>query len=122
MSTSPVTAMRRIASTIFVFFALLVACVGVGASPCAAGVTTTAAAQDHAAQHALAVADDTASVDDQDAVPSLEDNSGGGLDDSFDVPPEHLVSVPHSVAARPAGLVPPPHAHHPRLDLRPPIR
>lgn len=122
MSTSAVTAMRRFASTIFVFFALFVACVGVSAAPCAADMAATAVAQDHAAQHALAAADDTAAVDDQDTVPSLEDNSGGGLDDTFDVPPEHVVTVPHTAATGPAGVVPPPHAHHPSLDLRPPIR
>jgi hypothetical protein len=121
MSTPAATAMRRFASTIFVFIALFVACVGVSAAPYAADMAVTAGAQDHAVQHALAAADDTAAVDDQDAVPSLEDNTGGGLDDTFDVPPEHVVSVPQMSAARYAGLVPLPHAHHPSLDLRPPI-
>ncbi|MDQ7995487.1 MAG: hypothetical protein AAGC76_06515 [Luteibacter sp.] len=120
MQTLFAPAMRRFASTIFVFFALFVACVGVNAAPSASGLAAAEASQEHAAQHALAVADDTASFDDQDPVPSLEDNSGG-LDDTFDVPPQHVVTIPHVSTSRHADVRPAPHAHHPSLELRPPI-
>lgn len=121
MHTCFAPAMRRIASTIFVFFALFVACVGVNAAPSASGIAAAVASQEHAAHHALAGLDDTASLDEQDAVPCLEDNSGGGLDDTFDVPPQPVVTIPRVVADRHADVLPMPHAHHPSLELRPPI-
>ena len=122
MDTSVALVMRRFASTIFVFLALLVACMGVSAAPAAAEALSVTMAQEHATPHAHAAsADDTVALDDQDAVPSLEDNSNGGLDDTFDVPPEHAVTIPRIAASGHAGLAPAPHAHHPSLDLRPPI-
>ncbi|SDG90254.1 hypothetical protein [Dyella sp. 333MFSha] len=121
MQTLFAPAMRRFASTIFVFFALFVACVGVNAAPSATSIASALASQEHAAQHALAVSDDTAYYDDQDPVPSLEDNSGGSLDDTFDVPPQHVVTIPRVATSRHADVLPMPHAHHPSLELRPPI-
>jgi hypothetical protein len=109
------TSLRRLASTIFVFLALFVACVGAQAMPC-----DRDAPVDGVAVHMALVADDTGESDDQDALPSLEDNSNG-LDDTFDVPPEHAVTIPRIAASGHAGLAPAPHAHHPSLDLRPPI-
>jgi len=122
MDTSAALVMRRFASTIFVFLALLVACMGVSAAPAAAEALSVTMAQEHATPHAHAAsADDTVALDDQDAVPSLEDNSNGGLDDTFDVPPLHVVSVPRIATTGHADVRPQPHAHHPSLDLRPPI-
>ncbi|MET0935986.1 MAG: hypothetical protein ABWX83_08350 [Luteibacter sp.] len=115
MGTPLTSPLRRFASTIFVFLALFVACVGVQAMPC-----NSHGHADGVAEHVALLVDDTAEADDQDALPSIEDNNGG-LDDTFDVPPEHAVTVPHVAASRPPGLAPAPHAHHPSLDLRPPI-
>ncbi|HVI55158.1 MAG TPA: hypothetical protein VM621_08910 [Luteibacter sp.] len=109
------SSLRRFANTIFVFLALFVACVGVQAEPC------TSATDHPAGVELLALAADDASQSaDDDALPSLEDNSGS-LDDTFDVPPEHALAVPRLAAAGHPSVAPAPHAHHPSLDLRPPI-
>lgn len=115
MATSSTSFLRRFASTIFVFLALFVACLGVQASPC-----DQAMDRDHVAAHVALVTDDGSSSTDDEALPSLEDNTGG-LDDTFDVPPEHALTVPHFAAAGHPNARPSPHAHHPSLDLRPPI-
>lgn len=105
--------MRRAASTCFVLVALFVACASVQASPCDAPL-------EHAI-HATLAMDDTAAGEDADpATPSLEDNSVS-LDDTFDVPPEHVLHVAHGIAAHPAAMTPDPHAHHHSFELRPPI-
>jgi hypothetical protein len=115
MATSMTSSLRRFASTIFVFIALFVACMGVQAVPCDRNTD-----HDGIAEHvALVTDDDSRSIDDE-ALPSLEDNSGG-LDDTFDVPPEHALTVPRLAAAGHPNVGPAPHAHHPSLDLRPPI-
>jgi hypothetical protein len=114
MYLHPATAMRRFASTFLVLLALFVACAGVHAMPCE---------PQGMGEHAVLVdvaADALGDLDDQGSIPSLEDNSGG-LDDTFDLPPMHAVSIAHLAAGRPPGLAPAPHAHHPSLDLRPPI-
>lgn len=121
MDTSAALVMRRFARTIFVFVALLVACMGVGAAPAAAEALSATMAQATETQYAHAAADDAVALDAQDAVPSLEDNSGNGLDDTFDVPPLHVVSVPRMAATGHADVRRLPHAHHPSLELRPPI-
>ena len=106
---------RRIASTFFVLLALFVVCAGVQAMPCPS--TMGPADSQYAALVAL---DDMPDIDDQDAVPSLEDNTNG-LDDTFDVPAEHAVSVSHPMPVRPPAHAPEPHAHAPNAELRPPI-
>ena len=116
MATSPTSSLRRFASTFFVFIALFVACMGVQAGPCDRDM-----GHEGASGYAVAlVADDGSQSTDDNTLPSLEDNSGG-LDDTFDVPVEHLLTVPRLVAAGHLHVVPAPHAHHPSLDLRPPI-
>lgn len=114
MSLLPTTVMRRLASTILMLVAMFVVCAGVQAMPCGQQVTGEYLAQ------VETVGDQLGDLDDQAPVPSLEDNSGG-LDDTFDVPPEHAVSVPHLAEGRPRGIMPAPNPHHPSLDLRPPI-
>jgi len=115
MATSKTSFLRRFASTLFVFIALFVACMGAQAVPCASHPD-----RDSVAEYvALVTDDDSRSVDDE-ALPSLEDNSGG-IDDTFDVPPEHALGVPHLAATGHPNVGPAPHAHHPSLDLRPPI-
>jgi hypothetical protein len=104
--------MRRAACTSLVLFALFVACVSVQATPCDTPL-------EHVV-HAAVVLDDTASGDDIDPTPSLEDNTVS-LDDTFDVPPEHALPFARSTAARPSALTPDPHAHHHSFELRPPI-
>jgi hypothetical protein len=116
MNRHPANSMRRIVGTFLVFLALLVACVGVHAMPCHA-------AEADALHAALAVdmsGDEAADPDDDGVVPSLEDNSNG-LDDTFDVPPEHTVTVPRLYPGKLPGHVPPPHAHVRGSELRPPI-
>ncbi|PTR32852.1 hypothetical protein C8J98_10460 [Luteibacter sp. OK325] len=116
MVTSTTSSLRRFASTFFVFIALFVACMGVQAVPCDRDT-----GHDSVAGYVAAlVADDGSQSTEDDTLPSLEDNSGG-LDDTFDVPTEHAMSVPRLVAAGHLHVVPAPHAHHPSLDLRPPI-
>jgi hypothetical protein len=116
MATIPTSFLRRFASTFFVFIALCVACMGVQAVPC-----DRDAAYDSTLGHVVALAADDGSAPAEDStLPSLEDNSGG-LDDTFDVPTEHVLTVPHLVAASHSDVAPAPHAHHPSLDLRPPI-
>jgi hypothetical protein len=115
MVTSMTSSLRRFASTIFVFFALFVACMGVQAFPCDRDT-----GHDGPGEHAALVADDGAPSVEDETLPSLEDN-GGGLDDTFDVPNEHALAVPRLVAAAHPSVTPAPHAHHPSLDLRPPI-
>ncbi|MGY3231652.1 hypothetical protein ACVWWJ_003136 [Luteibacter sp. HA06] len=115
MVTSMTSSLRRFASTIFVFLALFVACMGVQAFPCDRDTD-----HDGLVEHVALVADDgTQSIDDE-TLPSLEDNSGG-LDDTFDVPTEHALAVPRLTTAGHPNVAPAPHAHHPSLDLRPPI-
>jgi len=106
---------RRIASTFFVLLALFVVCAGVQAMPCPS--TMAPADSQHAALVAL---DDIPGIDDQDAVPSLEDNTNG-LDDTFDVPAEHAVVVAHPMPMRPPAHAPEAHGHAPNDELRPPI-
>lgn len=114
MSLLPATLMRRFASTFFVLLAMFVVCAGAHAMPCEQQVIG-----EHMVQAEIA-GDNLGDLDDQDPVPSLEDNTGG-LDDTFDVPPEHAVNIVRLLASRPPGIAPAPHAHHPSLDLRPPI-
>jgi hypothetical protein len=116
MATSLTSSLRRFASTFFVFIALFVACVGVQAVPCDRDTGTDTLV----GQVLAGVADDGAQSADDDSLPLLEDNSGG-LDDTFDVPSEHSLSVPRLAALGHPAVTPPPHAHHPSLDLRPPI-
>jgi hypothetical protein len=118
MQFLPTTAMRHIASTFLVLLALFVVCVGAQAMPGERQASSTM--EQHEASPAGDAHDDVADPDDQDPLPSLEDN-GGGLDDTFDTPPDHAVTMLHLRASRPAGLLPAPAAHHPSLDLRPPI-
>ncbi|HEY4092232.1 MAG TPA: hypothetical protein VGN46_12005 [Luteibacter sp.] len=106
------TFMRRAASTTFVLFALFVACVSVQATPCDAPL-------EHAI-HATLALDDTATGDDIEPAPSLEDNTVS-LDDTFDVPREHALHVARGIATRPTAMTPDPHAHHHSFELRPPI-
>jgi hypothetical protein len=116
MATSTTSFLRRFASTIFVFIALFVACVGVQAAPCQPDTD-----HDTVAGHVAALtADDGSQPTDDESLPSLEDNSGG-LDDTFDVPTGHALTVPRLAAAGHPHVGPAPHAHHPSLDLRPPI-
>ncbi|HEY4292029.1 hypothetical protein [Luteibacter sp.] len=120
MNRFPANLLRRIASTLFVFLALFVVCAGVQAMPC----SVVGAMQD--ALHAPLSVDthDTddglVALDDEDFVSSLEDHNGG-LDDTFDLPPEYAVTMLRLYAGRPPGLVPPPHAHARSSELRPPI-
>jgi hypothetical protein len=116
MATSSTFSLRRFASTFFVFIALFVACMGVQALP-NDGDTGHAPV----AEHVVApVTDDGAPSTDDGDLPSIEDNSGG-LDDTFDVPTEHALTVPRLAVGGHGHRVPAPHAHHPSLDLRPPI-
>lgn len=116
MATSSTSSMRRFASTIFVFFALLVACVGATAMPCDHGSADRSSAQ----QQVAFIADDATDASDPATLPSLEDNSGG-LDDTFDVPSLHVVTVTRPATAHPGGQAPAAHEHHHSFDLRPPI-
>jgi len=106
---------RRIASTFFVLLALFLVCAGVQAMPCPS--TMVPADSQHAALVAL---DDAPDIDDQDAVPSIEDNTSG-LDDTFDVPAEHAVAVPRPMPVRPPAHAADSHAHVHNAELRPPI-
>jgi hypothetical protein len=116
MATSPTSSLRRFASTFFVFIALFVACMGVQAVPC-----DRDASSDGMSGHVMALAtDDGSAPADESTLPSLEDNSGG-LDDTFDVPAEHFLTVPRLAVEGHPPVTPAPHAHHPSLDLRPPI-
>jgi hypothetical protein len=118
MNLLSTTAMRHFASTFFVFLALFVVCAGVQAMPCERQASSMT--DQHYVPHTSGTLDGAATLDDQDPIPSIEDH-GGGLDDTFDAPPHYAVKMLHLIAGRPAGLVPAPHAHHPSLDLRPPI-
>jgi hypothetical protein len=113
---TPITSLlRRYASTFFVFLALFVACVGVQAHP------GERVAQDNASvEYVATLADDASQSTDDETLPSLEDN-GVSLDDTFDLPPEHALIVPRLATAGHPVVAPAPHAHHPSLDLRPPI-
>lgn len=113
MATSLTSSMHRIASTIFVFLALFVACVGANAMPGERHADT-------GVEHAALIDDGVADSGDSVTLPSLEDNSGG-LDDTFDVPALPAVIVFRTEAIRPGNVEPAPHAHHHSLDLRPPI-
>lgn len=104
--------MRRAASTCFVLFALFVACGAVQATPCDAPL-------EHAVHATLAI-DDAAAGDDFDPAPSIEDNTVS-LDDTFDVPPRHVIPLGRTLAAHLPAPPPPPHAHHHSFELRPPI-
>ncbi|KJV37178.1 hypothetical protein VI08_01215 [Luteibacter yeojuensis] len=104
--------MRRAASTCFVLFALFIACASVQATPCDAPL-------EHAVHATLAI-DDTAAGDAIDPAPSIEDNTLS-LDDTFDVPPQHVMPLGKALAAHPPAPPPPPHAHHHSFELRPPI-
>lgn len=116
MGISFASAMRRFLSTMIVLVGLFVACGTVQANPCVAHDDVIL--MEHVSHDAAGV---FASDDDaRGTVPSLEDNSYS-LDDTFDVPAEHVISVPRASTPRPVDLVPPPHAHHPRQDHRPPI-
>ncbi|WP_448098189.1 hypothetical protein [Luteibacter yeojuensis] len=118
MNLLPTATLHRIASTFLVLLALFVVCAGVQAMPCERHASSVME-QQYASPSGGAL-DDVVDLADQDPVPSIEDN-GGGLDDTFDVPPQHVVTVPHLVEARPQGTLPAPRPHHPSLDLRPPI-
>ena len=114
MVTSTTSSLRRLASTLFVFLALFVACAG--ASATAHGEPASCLAD----VHATVAADEVADMDDEGSLPFLEDN-GGGVDDTFDVPVLHAVTVSRHPCAHPGELAAGPHAHHANLDLRPPI-
>ncbi|NID14127.1 hypothetical protein [Luteibacter yeojuensis] len=114
MKRFPAPSIRRLASTFLVFLALFVACAGVQAMSCP-DVTDTVAVALYAD-----AGSDPADPGDEGLRLSLEDNNSG-LDDSFDVPPEHAVNMPRLHPGRPPGLVPPPHAHARSSELRPPI-
>ena len=121
MRHHPTTFIRRIASTFFVFLALFVVWSDVLAVP---GEARTVSVVEHGAAHVLdderhADAGGAMNLDEQDAVPSLEDNCG--LDDTFDLPPEHAVRVPRLMSNPPADIPVSRHAHVPAFDLRPPI-
>ncbi len=110
------TAMQRFLSAIFVLVAMFVACGAVQANPCVMHDDVVVMEHvSHDMDGVFASDDDTSGQ-----VPSIEDNSYS-LDDTFDVPPEYVMSVPRAITPRPVDLVPPPHAHHPRQDHRPPI-
>jgi hypothetical protein len=112
---TPITSLlRRSASTFFVFLALFVACLGAQAFP---GERDS---HNDLAEHVAMLADDASQTTDDEALPSLEDN-GVTLDDTFDVPPEHALTVLRLATAGHPAVAPAPHAHHPSLDLRPPI-
>lgn len=110
------TVMRRFVSTMFVLVAMFVACGAVQANPCVTHDDVIVMEHVSHDMSGMFAADD----DSSGQVPSLEDNSYN-LDDTFDVPPEYVMNVPRGVTPRPVDLVPPPHAHHPRQDHRPPI-
>jgi hypothetical protein len=121
MNRFPATTLRRIAGTFLVFLALVVACAGVHARPCDVADPFADALHAPLALDGGGDLDEgPAEPDDEDLVSSLEDNNGG-LDDTFDVPPEHAVHMPRLHPGRPPGLVPPPHAHARSSELRPPI-
>lgn len=121
MRHHPTTFIRRIAGTFLVFLALVVAWSGASAMP------SDASAGSVVSYNVAHVSDDdrrasgggAVNLDEQGAVPSLEDNQG--LDDTFDLPPEHAVRVPRLSSARPADIPVSRHAHVPAFDLRPPI-
>lgn len=121
MRYHPATFIRRIAGTFLVFLALFAAWPGTSAMTGDAPVEPVVT---HSVAHVLddhrhAHADDAVNIDDQGAVPSLEDNHG--LDDTFDLPPEHAVRMPRLSSVRPADIPLSRHAHVPAFDLRPPI-
>lgn len=118
MNRFPANPIRRIASTFFVFLALFVVCAGVQAMPCGADDAVSDAL--HAPLSVDLSPDTDDGLDGEDLVSSLEDNNNG-LDDTFDVPPEHAMSVPRLYPDGLPGLVPPPHAHARSSELRPPI-
>lgn len=116
MATTSTCFLRRFASTFFVFIALFVACMGVQAMPYNGDT-----GHDPVAEHVTALeADEGSPSNDDGDLPSIEDNSGG-LDDTFDVPTEHALTMPRAAAGGHVHTMPAPHAHHPSLDLRPPI-
>ncbi|QWT21113.1 hypothetical protein KPL74_03655 [Bacillus sp. NP157] len=116
MGLSFATAMRRAASTCLVLLALFVACV-----PASAMTQASHHAGDEMhAVHVMAAADELAAADEIDPSPSIEDNTVN-LDDTFDVPREHVVPLARVAAPTPASLDPAPHAHHHSFELRPPI-
>jgi hypothetical protein len=119
MRLSPATVMRHLASTLFVFLALFVVCGGAQALPYGQHTASATSPHSHLSQ-AGTVPDDPAGLDERDCVPSLEDNSCG-VDDTFDTPLQHAMTMLRLLASRPLGLAPAPAAHHPSLDLRPPI-
>ncbi|UPG84302.1 hypothetical protein L2Y94_13210 [Luteibacter aegosomatis] len=103
---------HRLAIMVLVVVALFVACAGVRAMPCDAN-------------DGMPVVQQVANESDHDeadpvSLPSLEDNTTS-LDDTFDVPPHHVVTVPRSAPSRPSGHEPASVAHRLHLDLRPPI-
>src|ERR1700754_3134233 len=111
MATSSTFFLRRFASTFFVFIALFVACMGVQALP-----YESDSGHEPVAEHVVALAtDDGSPSTDGDDLPSIEDNSGG-LDDTFDVPTEHTLTVRHFAVGGHGHMAPAPHAHHPSLD------
>lgn len=103
---------RRLSITILVFAALFVVCAGVRAMPC----------DTHDGLPVVQQVLDESDGDDADpsTLPSLEDNTTS-LDDTFDVPPRHVVTMSRSAPSRPSGHEPDSFAHPPHLELRPPI-
>lgn len=120
MNHSPAMSIRRIAGTLIAFLALFVACAGVHAMPCYAAGGTADALHAPLALDIENDADGIADQSDEDIVPSLEDNNNG-LDDTFDLPAEHVVSVPRLYPGQPPGHMPTAYAHRHGSELRPPI-
>lgn len=111
---------RRIAGTLIALLALFVVCAGVHAMPCHVADGTADALHAPLILDLEDAADDAADLGDNDTATSLEDNNGS-LDDTFDLPPEHVVAVSRLYAGQPAGHVPTSYAHHRGSELRPPI-
>lgn len=120
MNHSPAKTVRRIAGTLIAFLALFVVCAGVHAMPCHVADGTADALHAPLILDLEDAAGDVADPVDEDIVTSLEDNNGS-LDDTFDLPPEHVVAVSRRYAGQPAGHVPTSYAHHRSSELRPPI-
>lgn len=102
---------RRLTITILVIFALFATCAGASAMPCDAYDAGPAVTQ--VADHDDG--DDAATA----SVPSIEDNTN--LDDTFDVPSQHIVTLLRAAPSPPSGFVPGALAKRVHLDLRPPI-
>lgn len=122
--TNPLAhALQRIASTILVLAVLFVMSTGAAARPAEAISMADAVPQctvSYLDAGTLAAADESGAPDDAGSLPSIEDN-GGGLDDTFDLPRDHGIAVSRRRAGHPGAAAPGPHAHHPSLELRPPI-